>query len=57
MVLAALGLKPYLDLEMRLGEGTGALLAFPIVDAAGRILRMATFASAGVSTASDHTAL
>jgi nicotinate-nucleotide--dimethylbenzimidazole phosphoribosyltransferase len=57
VVLAALGLKPYLDLEMRLGEGTGALLAFPIVDAAGRILRMATFASAGVSTASDHTAL
>lgn len=53
VVLAALGLKPYLDLEMRLGEGTGALLAFPIVDAAARIFRMATFAKAGVSTARE----
>ena len=49
-VLAHLGLDPLLDLEMRLGEGTGALLALPIVTAAAACLRdMATFAEAGVS--------
>jgi nicotinate-nucleotide--dimethylbenzimidazole phosphoribosyltransferase len=49
-VLAELGLEPVLDLGLRLGEGTGALLALPIVDAAARILReMATFDSAGVT--------
>lgn len=51
VLLAALGMTPYIDLQMRLGEGTGALLAFPIVDAAARILRMATFERAGVATA------
>jgi len=49
-VLAALGLTPLLQLDLRLGEGTGAALAMPLVDAALCILRdMATFASAGVS--------
>lgn len=49
-LLAALGKKPILDLDLRLGEGTGAALAMSVVDAAIRILReMATFASAGVS--------
>jgi nicotinate-nucleotide--dimethylbenzimidazole phosphoribosyltransferase len=49
-LLDALGLKPLLDLEMRLGEGTGAALAMTLVDASIRILdEMATFESAGVS--------
>ncbi|MBI2963036.1 MAG: nicotinate-nucleotide--dimethylbenzimidazole phosphoribosyltransferase [Deltaproteobacteria bacterium] len=48
--LASLGLEPILDLGLRLGEGSGALLALPVLDAAARILReMASFASAGVS--------
>jgi nicotinate-nucleotide--dimethylbenzimidazole phosphoribosyltransferase len=49
-LLDALGLRPLLDLEMRLGEGTGAALAMQLVDASIRILDdMATFESAGVS--------
>jgi nicotinate-nucleotide--dimethylbenzimidazole phosphoribosyltransferase len=48
--LEHLGLSPVLDLGMRLGEGTGAVLAVPTVQAAAKILReMATFDSAGVS--------
>lgn len=48
--LEELGLRPLFDLEMRLGEGTGAVLAFPILDAAGAVLReMATFEEAGVA--------
>ncbi len=48
--LGRLGLEPLLDLQMRLGEGSGALVALPLVSAAGDLLRdMATFASAGVS--------
>ncbi len=48
--LAGLGLDPVLDLGFRLGEGTGAVLALPVLDAAGAILReMATFSGAGVS--------
>jgi nicotinate-nucleotide--dimethylbenzimidazole phosphoribosyltransferase len=47
--LVKLGLRPLVDLDLRLGEGTGALLALPIVRAAGATLReMATFDSAGV---------
>ncbi len=49
-ILARLGLEPLLDLNLRLGEGTGAALAMNIVEGAVRILdEMATFASAGVS--------
>jgi nicotinate-nucleotide--dimethylbenzimidazole phosphoribosyltransferase len=48
--LERLGLVPLLDLGMRLGEGTGAVLAFTIADASCKILReMATFDKAGVS--------
>src|SRR6266498_122436 len=44
-----LGLEPLLDLRMRLGEGTGALLAVPIVRSAAAVLGgMATFAEAGL---------
>ncbi|NUO82229.1 nicotinate-nucleotide--dimethylbenzimidazole phosphoribosyltransferase, partial [candidate division KSB1 bacterium] len=50
--LAWLGTEPLLDLGLRLGEGTGAVLAFGLVEAAARILNeMATFAEAGVSGA------
>ncbi|MFF5260433.1 nicotinate-nucleotide--dimethylbenzimidazole phosphoribosyltransferase [Actinomadura viridis] len=45
-----LGLRPLVDLELRLGEGTGALLALPLVQGAARVLHeVATFDSAGVS--------
>ncbi len=45
-----LGVRPLFDFDLRLGEGTGAVLAFHIVEAAARILNeMATFADAGVS--------
>jgi nicotinate-nucleotide--dimethylbenzimidazole phosphoribosyltransferase len=51
-VLAALGARPLLDLDLRLGEGTGAALAVPLVQAAVRLVHeMATFAAAGVSDA------
>jgi nicotinate-nucleotide--dimethylbenzimidazole phosphoribosyltransferase len=50
VALERLGLRPLVDLDLRLGEGTGALLALPIVQAAGATLReMATFDSAGVA--------
>ena len=50
VALAHLGVRPVLDLDMRLGEGTGACLAVPVVEAAARILReMATFDAAGVT--------
>jgi nicotinate-nucleotide--dimethylbenzimidazole phosphoribosyltransferase len=50
VVLALLGMEPILDLGLRLGEGTGACLALPVVEAAARVLReMATFDSAGVT--------
>ena len=58
VALAVMGLTPLLDLAMRLGEGTGAALAMPIIEAAARCLaEMATFAEAGVSDRDDgHTA-
>ena len=50
VMLDYLKLKPVLDLGMRLGEGTGAVLAISIVEAAVKILaEMATFADAGIS--------
>jgi nicotinate-nucleotide--dimethylbenzimidazole phosphoribosyltransferase len=50
IALEFLGLKPVLDLNLRLGEGTGAALAMNIVEAGVKILNeMATFQSAGVS--------
>jgi nicotinate-nucleotide--dimethylbenzimidazole phosphoribosyltransferase len=50
VMLDHLGLHPLLNLDLRLGEGTGAALAFHLVEAAVRILNeMATFAEAGVS--------
>jgi len=50
VALAHLGLEPVLDLGLRLGEGSGACLALPIVEAAARILgEMATFDAAGVT--------
>jgi nicotinate-nucleotide--dimethylbenzimidazole phosphoribosyltransferase len=52
LVLAELGLRPLLDLGLRLGEGSGAALALPLVSAALAILAdMATFESAGVTDA------
>jgi nicotinate-nucleotide--dimethylbenzimidazole phosphoribosyltransferase len=51
--LTALGLEPVVDLNLRLGEGSGAALAVPTIRAAAHILdEMATFDSAGV-TAKD----
>lgn len=48
--LEFLDLQPVLDLDLRLGEGTGATLALPIVQAAAKILReMATFDGAGIT--------
>lgn len=48
--LAHLGLEPVLDLDLRLGEGTGAALALPVVQVAAKLMReMATFDTAGVS--------
>jgi nicotinate-nucleotide--dimethylbenzimidazole phosphoribosyltransferase len=53
--LCGLQQRPLLDLEMRLGEGSGAALAMPLLRASAAIMRdMATFASAGVS-AGDHS--
>jgi len=50
VALDRLGLRPLVDLDLRLGEGTGAVLSFPLVEAAGAVLReMATFDSAGVA--------
>jgi nicotinate-nucleotide--dimethylbenzimidazole phosphoribosyltransferase len=49
-VLARLGLRPVLELDLRLGEGTGAALAIGLLAAACRVRdEMATFESAGVS--------
>ena len=48
--LEHLGLEPVLDLGLRLGEGTGACLALPVLEAAARVLgEMATFDQAGVT--------
>lgn len=50
VALAALHLTPMVDLDLRLGEGSGAALALPLVQGAARVLRdVATFDSAGVT--------
>jgi nicotinate-nucleotide--dimethylbenzimidazole phosphoribosyltransferase len=50
MMLQRIGAQPILDLQLRLGEGTGAALAMGLVEAGAKILKeMATFAEAGVS--------
>lgn len=54
VLLDRLGLSPLLDLQLRLGEGTGAALAYPLVRAAVAFLNnMASFASAGISSRRD----
>jgi nicotinate-nucleotide--dimethylbenzimidazole phosphoribosyltransferase len=56
LALAALELDPILDLRMRLGEGSGAALALPVLRAAAATLSsMATFAQAGVSDRSSQS--
>ncbi len=50
LMLAHLKVRPLIDLEMRLGEGSGALLAWPLVQSAALLMNeMASFESAGVS--------
>jgi nicotinate-nucleotide--dimethylbenzimidazole phosphoribosyltransferase len=52
VALAKLGLEPLVEMEMRLGEGSGAVTALPIVRAAvAALAEMSTFGEAGVSTA------
>lgn len=54
LILEALEVEPLIDLDLRLGEGTGALLAFPLLrNACAMLCDMATFESAGVSGKSD----
>lgn len=58
IALDHLGLRPLVDLELRLGEGTGALLAYPLVSAAVRVMHdVATFDSAGVTDKDAQAAL
>ncbi|MEK6584488.1 MAG: nicotinate-nucleotide--dimethylbenzimidazole phosphoribosyltransferase, partial [Nitrospirota bacterium] len=53
-ILEFIGLKPLLDLNLRLGEGTGACLGISLVEAGVKILtEMATFEGAGVSEAGN----
>ncbi|MCJ7806715.1 MAG: nicotinate-nucleotide--dimethylbenzimidazole phosphoribosyltransferase [Clostridia bacterium] len=55
LLMDYLNLKPYLNMGMRLGEGTGAVLGMQLVEAAARItLEMATFEDANVSNKEDQ---
>ena len=57
-MLSWMGLSPLLDLDMRLGEGTGAVVAMPIIDVAAACLsEMATFEGAGVSDRDSQSGL
>ena len=52
ILLAELGLEPLLDLRLRLGEASGALLALPLIEAAGALhAGMGTFEESGVARA------
>jgi nicotinate-nucleotide--dimethylbenzimidazole phosphoribosyltransferase len=54
VLLDHIGIKPILHLDMRLGEGTGAVLAMPLIESSVRLFsEMATFSSAGVSEKSE----
>ena len=54
VALKTLGLQPLVDLDLRLGEGTGAVLAYPILTCAVRALaEMATFDSAGIASGDE----
>ncbi|MFC1936324.1 nicotinate-nucleotide--dimethylbenzimidazole phosphoribosyltransferase [Chloroflexota bacterium] len=54
IMLESLELDPILDLDFRLGEGTGAVLAMCVIEAASRVIsEMATFSEAGVSDKED----
>ncbi|MGH2520490.1 MAG: nicotinate-nucleotide--dimethylbenzimidazole phosphoribosyltransferase, partial [Chloroflexota bacterium] len=55
VALNLLGLEPLLELDLRLGEGTGAALAMSLIEAAAKVLaEMATFAEAGVSESDEQ---
>lgn len=55
VALDEIGLVPFLDLQMRLGEGTGAVLAAWVIEASVKVLaEMATFDEAGVSRESEN---
>lgn len=55
IALKHLGLRPYLDMEMRLGEGSGAALALPIIDAACAMMNdMGTLADAQIKLPVSH---
>lgn len=55
VILRDMGLRPILDLDMRLGEGTGAVLSFGVIEAAVKIMReMATFEDASITTGSEQ---
>ncbi len=50
MMMERIGVKPLLDLQFRLGEGTGAALAMGLIEAGVKVLKeMATFDEAGVT--------
>jgi nicotinate-nucleotide--dimethylbenzimidazole phosphoribosyltransferase len=52
LLLTELGLEPLLDLRLRLGEASGALLALPLIESAGALhRRMGTFEESGVDRA------
>ena len=56
LALDALGLEPLLDLDLRLGEASGAALALPLIEASARMIQeMKTFEELGVATADDST--